>query len=125
MARPANSRDRHPGGVIDTLPSGSLRVRVDGGIDPVTKRRHRPTVVIPAGPDAEKQAKAALVRLINEVNEHRHPKTNATVNQLLDRYLERSKVGRKTKKRYYELAENHVRPFIGETKAGPGRRRDH
>ena len=118
MARPSKPRNRHPGGVIDTLPSGSLRVRVDGGIDPVTKRRHRPTVVIPAGPDAEKQAKAALVRLINEVNERRQPKTNATVNQLLDRYLDQLQIGRKTKNRYRGLTDLHLRPLIGTEKAG-------
>ncbi|MPY81498.1 MAG: site-specific integrase, partial [Actinophytocola sp.] len=55
---------------------------------------------------------------MNQIDEHRHPKTNATVNQLLDPYLDRSKVGRKTKNRYRELADMHVRPLIGRTKAG-------
>jgi integrase len=107
-----------PRGTIDTLQSGSLRVRVEGGVDPVTKRRYRPTVVIPPGPKAEQQANEALVKMLNEVHERRHPKTNATVNQLLDRYLERLQADRKTKKRYRQLVELHVRPFIGDEKAG-------
>jgi integrase len=52
--------------------------------------------VIPLGPgatrDAEKaardQAKKALTRLLNQVDERRNPRTRATVDQLLDRYLE-------------------------------------
>ncbi len=93
-------------------------MRVFAGRDPITKKRYDLTEIVPAGQNADREAQRVLTRLVHQVDEHRHPKTNATVNQLLDRYLERSKVGRKTKKRYYELAENHVRPFIGETKAG-------
>ena len=43
-------------GEIETLPSGSLRVRVYAGIDPVTRKRHYLTEIIPAGPRATKEA---------------------------------------------------------------------
>jgi hypothetical protein len=61
-------------------------VRVYAGVDPVTKKRHDRVEFIPPGPKAEAQAEAARVRLVNQVNERRHPRTAATVDQLLDRY---------------------------------------
>src|ERR1700704_2680876 len=84
------SRQRMPQhGVIDVRPSGALRVRVDAGIDPVTGKRHRLVEHVPAEtPDKEAVAEQILVRLVNQVNERRHPRTNATVSQLLDRYLD-------------------------------------
>jgi hypothetical protein len=62
MAR-ANGRKRRERGSVDELPSGAFRVRVYAGIDPVSKGRHDLTEVIPAGPDAEKLAEEARVRL--------------------------------------------------------------
>ena len=46
----ANGRKKRDRGGIDALPSGAIRVRVYAGIDPVSKRRHDLTEVIPAGP---------------------------------------------------------------------------
>jgi hypothetical protein len=37
-------------GEIEQLPSGSLRVTVYAGIDPVAKKKHHLTEVIPPGP---------------------------------------------------------------------------
>lgn len=76
-------------------------MRIDGGIDPVTERRYRPTVIIPAGPDAEEQANARTGAVAQRVN------------QPLDRYLDRLEVQRKTKNRYREMVDLHVRPLIG------------
>ncbi|MFE5567066.1 tyrosine-type recombinase/integrase [Amycolatopsis japonica] len=115
----SNSKKRPAGGSIDVLPSGALRVRVDGGIDPVTKKRHRPTETIPAGPNADKLANDALIRLLNQVNERRHPKTNATVSQLLERFIARRNVERTTLARDIELIDLHILPLIGNEKAGP------
>src|SRR5919197_1463743 len=76
-------------GVIDVRPSGALRVRVDAGIDPVTGKRHRLVEHVPANtPNKEAVAEQIRVRLVNQVNERRHLRTNATVSQLLDRYLD-------------------------------------
>jgi integrase len=55
MASPKAAGKRRRG-EIETLPSGSLRVRVYGGIDPVTGRRHYLTEIIPPGPRAAKDA---------------------------------------------------------------------
>lgn len=117
MARSTTSKKHSAGGTIDVLPSGALRVRVEGGTDALTKRRHRPTQIIQPGPDAEKQANDALIRMLNEVNEDRHPKTNATVNQMLDRYFLRLRCAELTRRTIVRHAENHIRPQIGEHKA--------
>ncbi|MGH4012891.1 MAG: hypothetical protein ACRDSL_02920 [Pseudonocardiaceae bacterium] len=72
-------------GEIAKLPSGSLRVKVHGGIDPLSGRRHYLTETIPAGPTAHADAEKARTRLLNQVDEQRNPRTRATVDQLMDR----------------------------------------
>jgi hypothetical protein len=59
-------------------------VCVYAGVCPVTKRRHDLVEIISAGPRAEKNALAARDRLVNQVEERRNPRTNATVGQLPD-----------------------------------------
>jgi len=46
------ARAKRQRGEIETLPSGSLRVRVYAGIDPVTKKKHYLTETVQAGPTA-------------------------------------------------------------------------
>src|SRR4051794_24080297 len=46
QARPSSKRQR---GSIETLPSGSLRVKVYAGYDPVPSRRHHLDEMVPAG----------------------------------------------------------------------------
>ncbi|MDF3049409.1 MAG: integrase [Pseudonocardia sp.] len=46
---PARRKQR---GSIDKLPSGALRVRVHGGEDPLSGKRHTLVEIIPAGPKA-------------------------------------------------------------------------
>jgi len=69
-------RDR---GRIETLPSGSLRVVIFAGLNPVTGKRHYLKEVIPAGPRAGTLAEAARTRLLSQVDEKRNARTNATV----------------------------------------------
>ena len=44
--------------------------------------------VVPAGMRAAREAEKVRTRLLAEVNDSRNPRTNATVNQLLDRGLD-------------------------------------
>jgi hypothetical protein len=69
-------------GSIETLPSGSLRVKVYVGIDPVSKKRLYLEETIPAGPRAAKEAEKARTRLLAQVDERHNPRTRATVNQM-------------------------------------------
>jgi integrase/DNA-binding transcriptional regulator YhcF (GntR family) len=105
-------------GNIERLPNGGLRVRVYAGVDPVTGRRHDLREIIPAGTNAAAEAEKARVRLLNQVDERRHPRTAATVAQLLERYLSEPRVARKTLHTYRGYVDKHVLPFLGELKVG-------
>lgn len=113
-----NGRKKRERGSVDTLPSGAIRVRVYAGIDPVTKLRHDLTEVIPAGPDAEKLAEEMRVSLLNQVYERRNPRTKATVNQLLDKYLAEADLEFNTLDVYKGYANKHIRPLLGTVKVG-------
>ncbi|MFI9530741.1 LacI family DNA-binding transcriptional regulator [Micromonospora rosaria] len=58
---------RRARGEIERLPSGSLRVRVYAGIDPVSRRRRYLTETVPAGPRATEEAEAVRARLLDAV----------------------------------------------------------
>ncbi|WP_433784606.1 tyrosine-type recombinase/integrase [Actinomycetospora sp. CA-101289] len=110
-----SSRDR---GNIELLPSGALRVRVYAGQDPVTKRRHSLVETVPAGPKAWERAEEVRLGFLADIRKRRNPRTTATVNQLLDRYLDQHTGGRRTVEGYREYVDKHVRPFIGMSKVG-------
>jgi integrase len=109
---------KRPKGRVEKLPSGSLRVSVYAGTDPVTKRRLYLREVVPAGPKAEREAQKALRRLGTQVDERKNPQTSATVNQLLDRYFEVLDRDTSTMTTYAGYADKHVRPLIGAVKVG-------
>ena len=70
-----SDRRRQTRGEIEALPSGSLRVRVYAGVDPVTKRRRYLQETVPAGPEAEREAEAVRARLLGEVRAARERAT--------------------------------------------------
>jgi integrase/DNA-binding transcriptional regulator YhcF (GntR family) len=109
---------RRSRGTIDTLPSGSLRVRVHAGVDPVSGKRHDLVEIVPAGPNAEKQAEKVRTKLLGQVDERRNARTKATVNQLLDKYFDLLSVETNTHENYVSLARNHIRPLIGDLSVG-------
>jgi hypothetical protein len=105
-------------GEIETLPSGSLRVRVYAGIDPVSKKKHYLTEVVPVGPKAAKEAEKVRTRLLNQVDEKRSPRMRATVNQLMDRYMEVLDVEPTTRHTYEGYIRNHIWPLLGDLAVG-------
>lgn len=118
MARSPGAAAGRTRGSIDELPSGALRVRVYAGVDPVSKRRHDLIEIVPPGPGAEKQARRIRDRLINEVEERRNPRTRATVDQLLGRYLDQFGGAPSTLTLYRGYVRNHISPFLGKIKVG-------
>jgi LacI family xylobiose transport system transcriptional regulator len=62
---------RRARGEIERLPSGSLRVRVYDGLDPVSKKRRYLVETVPAGPAADREAAEIRDRLLAEVAERR------------------------------------------------------
>jgi integrase len=113
MTQASKAREGRARGSIDRLPSGSYRVRVYAGMDPLTGRANYLTETIPNGPDALKLAKKARTRLVAEVDKQQAPRTKATVNQLMDRYLELLDVDVNTRKGYEGYIRNHIRPLLG------------
>lgn len=105
-------------GSIETLPSGALRVRVYAGSDPVTGRRHYLTETVPAGPTAQRLVRAARDRLAAEIAERRNPRTNATVDQLLERYLDQFDGAPNTRRLYRGYVRNHISPYVGKIRVG-------
>lgn len=49
------------------------------GSDPITGGRYELTEIVPAGPAAAREAQKVLNKLVHQVDQRRHPKTNATV----------------------------------------------
>ncbi|MFI9643613.1 LacI family DNA-binding transcriptional regulator [Micromonospora sp. NPDC051925] len=65
---------RRARGEIEELPSGSLRVRVYAGIDPVSRRRRYLTETVPAGPSAARDAEAVRSLLLDTVRRQHDPR---------------------------------------------------
>jgi integrase len=107
MTRAQNRRQR---GTIDQLPSGTFRVRVYAGVDPLTHRRH--TLQETAEPRAE--AERARVKLLSQVDERRQPRSKATLGMLIDRSLEVADVEESTLHGYRSKIETHIRPTLGD-----------
>ncbi len=101
-------------GEIMKLPSGSLRVRVYAGGDPLTGKRHYLAETIPAGRNAEREAEKARTRFLNEVDEKRNPRARATLNQLLDKWLDVADIEPTTRMGYVNKLNKHVRPVLGK-----------
>lgn len=114
----SRKRATRPRGTVEELPSGARRVRVYAGIDPVTKRQNYLRETVPAGPNADREAQKVLRRLASQVDEQRHPRTSATVDQLLNRHFEMADLDRNTLSTYKGYADRHIRPLIGTTKVG-------
>ncbi|MEK6442180.1 tyrosine-type recombinase/integrase [Pseudonocardia sp. T1-2H] len=118
MARRTAAGQSRARGSIEALPSGALRVSVYAGIDPVTGRRHYLKEIIKAGPKAQREAEAARSRLLAEVAAKRSPRTSATVDQLLERYLDQFAGSPTTLDLYRTHVRNHILPVLGHVKVG-------
>jgi hypothetical protein len=99
-------------GNVERLPSGSLRVRVYGGKDPVTgkERRYRRTV------RTEAQAAAELARLLRDAEAERAPDDSATVGLLLDRYLDVADLEVSTREAHEGYIRRTIKPVLGEVR---------
>ena len=118
MTPSGSTRRRRQRGEVETLPSGSLRVRVYAGVDPISGKRHYLSEVIPAGKDAAKLAEKARTRMQSQVDERRSPRSKVTVDQLMDRYLGLLDVDVTTRAGYEGYIRNHVRPLLGHLQVG-------
>jgi integrase len=99
-------------GHIESLPSGSYRVHVYLGIDPVTGRRRylRRTV------STEARAARALADLLAAAEAGRAPDDTATLGLALDRYLEVADLGVSTRATHESYIRRIIRPVLGGVK---------
>jgi hypothetical protein len=104
---------RRTRGYIEELPSGSFRAVVYAGRDPLNNKRRylRETA------NDYLAAQVALTRLQNQIDEERHPKTNITVGQAIDQWLDVADLSETTRDRYLDLIRIYIRPTLGELPA--------
>ena len=103
-------------GSIDTLRSGAKRIRVYVGRDPVTNKPIYVGETVPANtPDLNKAADRALTKWLKKVDDGKAPRTNATVDELIDAYFDVIDVDRGTMRGWRSKQKNHIRPLLGAT----------
>src|ERR1035441_7967592 len=99
-------------GHIEKLPSGSFRVHVYAGIDPVTGKPRRLKRTCPD----EATAAAALGQLLGQADGDRFPDRQATLGQALDKYLEVADLEVSTREAHEGYVRRTIRPVLGEVK---------
>lgn len=100
---------RRTEGSIEELPSGRLRVRVYAGRDPLTgKARYLREVV-----DTERQARIARARMLTQVHERRQPRSDITVAQAIEQWLEVAEHEESTRERNEQLIRLYILPALG------------
>jgi hypothetical protein len=102
-------RKRRQRGYIGQLPSGSYRVVVYAGIDPLT---HKPLQVRQTAKTYE-EAEKLLTRLQKQVDEDQAPKSNITIAQAIEQWLEVAELEETTRERYDDLIRLYVLPAFG------------
>ncbi|HTK65980.1 MAG TPA: site-specific integrase, partial [Pseudonocardia sp.] len=106
-------RRRRPRGHIEQLRSGSYRARVYAGIDPITRKSH---YLLETAPDYE-SAEKALTRLQRQVDEDQAPKSNITLRQAIEQWLEVVELEDTTRERYDDLIRLYILPTLGDLPA--------
>jgi len=86
---------------------------VYGGIDPLTKRRRN---ILETAPTYD-LAKKSLTRLQGQVDEDKHPKSNISVRQAIEQWLEVAVLEDTTRERYDDLIRLYVMPTFGSLPA--------
>jgi len=96
-------------GHIEPLPSGSYRVHVYAGTDPLTGRplRHRQTV------KTEERARIVLGKLLERASAGQPPESGVTVGELLARYMEVAEFDVSTRETYEGYIRRTILPALG------------
>jgi len=98
-------------GHIEHLPSGSFRVHVYAGTDPVTGKVQRLKETCPA----EAPAAAALGRLLAQAQSQQVPVKDATLGLVLEKYLEVTDLAASTLATHESYIRRVIRPVLGDT----------
>jgi integrase len=106
-------RKRRQRGSILPLPSGSYRVTVYAGKDVLTGKTRQLRETAKTYDDAKK----VLTRLQRQVDEDNQPKSNITVRQAVEQWLEVAVLEETTRERYDDLIRLYVLPTFGHLQA--------
>src|SRR5919201_1291389 len=96
-------------GYIQQLPSGAFRVSVYAGTDPLTGRQIR----LRRTCKTERAAEIELGKLLEQAAAGREPETAATVEQLLDRYVQVADWDLSTRKANEWYIRRTIKPALG------------
>ena len=99
-------------GHIEQLPSGSFRVHVYAGTDPVTGKPRRLKQTCPD----EASAAAALGKLLAQADGDHFPNREATLGQALGKYLEVADLEVSTREAHEGYIRRTIGPVLGEVK---------
>ena len=99
-------------GHIEQLPSGSFRVSVYAGTDPLTRRAIRLKTTV----KTEQQARIELGRLLKEASEGRTPESGATVATLRDEYAAVAEWDVSTRQTNEGFIRRTIKPALGHIK---------
>ncbi len=102
-------RQRRPRGHVEERPGGKFRAVVYAGTDPLTGRQRYLKKTAPT----EAEALVELTRLQNQVDEQRHPRSNVTVAQVIEKWLEVAELEASTRDRYEGLIRLYIGPTFG------------
>ena len=97
---------------MEQLPSGSYRVEVYAGTDPITKKRIRLRKTV----KTEVEAQIALGKLLEQAMAGKEPESGATVNQLLDQYVPIADWDLSTRVGFEGYIRRTIRPALGHQK---------
>jgi integrase len=97
-------------GHIERLPSGSYRVRVYAGTDPLTGREIR----LKATAKTADHAQAELARLLEQAAVGQRPESAATVDYLLDQYMSVADLDVSTRESYEGYIRRTIKPALGD-----------
>jgi integrase len=105
---------RRPRGHIRELPSGSFQAIVYAGIDPLTRRPRylRETA------KTYSAAAELLTRLLGQVDQNRHPKSDITIDRAIAQWLDTARHADTTHARYEDLIRIYIAPTLGNLAAG-------
>jgi integrase len=96
-------------GHIEQLPSGTFRVHVYAGTDPITRRQ----VYFRETAKTLTQAQIALGKLLGQAQAGRQPESSATVAQLLDQYAQIAEWELSTRAGFESYIRRTIKPSLG------------
>ena len=100
-------------GNISLRENGTYRVRVYAGKDPITGKQRYLTGTAPTQRAAERLAR----QLLSEVDRQRAPRSNMTVAQMIQNWLDTAELEQTTRDSYSRYIANQILPVLGKTQA--------